>query len=470
MPGLAPPPPPPGPPPPRGPPGPPPGPPRPPPPGRAPAPAPPGAPRPPGPAGPPAPGPKPRPPPGRGGMLLGLGRGPAGRGPPGRAESPGAPGPGRGPPGRGPAGRGPPGVLVVPGATAPGAGAAGAGVRGAAPMPVAVELNGLLPGRGPGRGPGRWPGAAGRGPAAAAGRSGAGRSAVGMVSAGGSCGPTLWSCGNGTVTAGVGLAGSAGAAGSALATGSAGTTSGATASAAAGAFSATSGADRPLALVLRLAPDLAGAAFAAPSPADGLAACCETNASLSLRTTGASIVEDADRTNSPISVSLAITALLSTPNSFASSYTRTFATALPYRPGYPDPQPAGAARAPSGVSLCCSSPHAHRALIAISAFFRPLNPRPRLPELQSRSPVLAAACRQVFRDLAIRQSSRKAKCSREGPAALGSFQACQASVQVRTPARQPRGNIGNDLVSRRDHADQLGSGRADSAPYTRPGR
>ena len=56
---------------------------------------------------------------------------------------------------------------------------------------------------------------------------------------------------------------------------------------------------------------------------------CAANASLSLRTTGASIVEDADRTNSPISWSLAITALLSTPNSFASSYTRTFATALP---------------------------------------------------------------------------------------------------------------------------------------------
>ncbi len=54
------------------------------------------------------------------------------------------------------------------------------------------------------------------------------------------------------------------------------------------------------------------------------------NASLSRRTTGASIVEDADRTNSPISLSLASTTLLSTPNSFASSYTRTFATALLY--------------------------------------------------------------------------------------------------------------------------------------------
>jgi hypothetical protein len=43
------------------------------------------------------------------------------------------------------------------------------------------------------------------------------------------------------------------------------------------------------------------------------------NASFNLRTTGGSIVEDADRTNSPSSWSLAITTLLSTPNSLASS-------------------------------------------------------------------------------------------------------------------------------------------------------
>jgi len=51
-------------------------------------------------------------------------------------------------------------------------------------------------------------------------------------------------------------------------------------------------------------------------------------ASLNLRTTGGSIVDDAERTNSPISWSLAITALLSTPSSFASSYTLAFATSL----------------------------------------------------------------------------------------------------------------------------------------------
>jgi hypothetical protein len=60
--------------------------------------------------------------------------------------------------------------------------------------------------------------------------------------------------------------------------------------------------------------DVGCAAGAAVAFAD-----CVWNDSFSLRTTGGSIVEDAERTNSPISVSLAITALLSTPNSFASS-------------------------------------------------------------------------------------------------------------------------------------------------------
>jgi hypothetical protein len=44
-----------------------------------------------------------------------------------------------------------------------------------------------------------------------------------------------------------------------------------------------------------------------------------SNSSANLRTTGASIVEDADRTNSPMSFSLVRTTLLVTPSSFASS-------------------------------------------------------------------------------------------------------------------------------------------------------
>ena len=101
---------------------------------------------------------------------------------------------------------GPPGV-AVPGPAWPPA----CGARGVAPIPVAVELNGLLPGRGPGRGACRCPGdggADGRGPAAA-GRGaaglgasppadGAGGSVLAVTAgpgwAGGTCGrrPGLW--------------------------------------------------------------------------------------------------------------------------------------------------------------------------------------------------------------------------------------------------------------------------------------
>jgi hypothetical protein len=43
------------------------------------------------------------------------------------------------------------------------------------------------------------------------------------------------------------------------------------------------------------------------------------NLSINLRTTGASTVEDADRTNSPTSANLASSSLLSSPNSLANS-------------------------------------------------------------------------------------------------------------------------------------------------------
>jgi hypothetical protein len=408
--------------PPRGPPPPPgpaPGPPRPP--GRVPVPGPPL--RPPGPPGPAEPEkpPGPRPPTGRGGMLLGLGRGPPGRGPPGRGPSAGPVGPerpgNRDPPGRGAPGPGRPADWPVPGGAAkaaeppppaaPGApGWPGRAPRGADPIPVAVELNGLLPGRGPGRGgpgvpaagrgaPGPGRGAAGLGAAGAPGDGVASVPAPGAVPSA-AAGAAGWPCGNGTgglVRSGdspgcppaagvpaaglVTLGGSAGLSTGPGAAGAAGTAGpwpftplcgslAATPSAAGGAATLVAAATTPAAGAP--APDAAAAAWPSWALPRACLGCWVANASLSLRTTGASIVEDADRTNSPISWSLAITALLSTPNSFASSYTRTFATALPLLgPARPDPQPVGAARAPSGVSFCCSSPHAHRSLIAISA-------------------------------------------------------------------------------------------------------
>ena len=79
---------------------------------------------------------------------------------------------------------------------------------------------------------------------------------------------------------------------------------------------------RAVAGAVFLAPGLGPGFVAVPSdgalldvPPDGATGI----ASLSLRTTGASTVDDADRTNSPSSLSLVSTTLLSTPSSFASS-------------------------------------------------------------------------------------------------------------------------------------------------------
>jgi hypothetical protein len=273
-------------------------------------------------------------------------------------------------------------------------------------MPVAVELNGLLPGRGPGRGgPGTPADGRGAPPGLGAPEPGApepGRGAFGLGAlcgdvseplAAGCCtlgavslaaaGASAWGCGNGTG----GLPGDPSAprsAAGAVAAGLAGSTAaGAGLASAAGATGAAG--LRPLvAPCPSSAATTAGATGAAAErpPAVWLARAClgcwAANASLSLRTTGASIVEDADRTNSPISWSLAMTALLSTPNSLASSYTRTFATALPLLgPDSPDPSAGrGSAcsvrRQPLLFIAACSSV-AHRNLSLLS---RAVSPRP----------------------------------------------------------------------------------------------
>ncbi|CAM5604087.1 hypothetical protein SNARM312S_06461 [Streptomyces narbonensis] len=214
------------------------------------------------------------------------GRGPAGRAPPGRGApwpcGRGAPWPwpcGRGAPwpgraGRSPVGRGP---WAAPPGRGPAAGADGGAVNSGA---AGAGVTGLGAGFGPGRGP----------EAAGAGE--------GVLLAG---------------AAGVTGAGAAGAAGAGLGAGAPGLGAAGRA-AAAGAGAAGEG------VALRGAPG-----FAAVLPALPPGPC---SASVNLRTTGASIVEDADRTNSPSSWSLAMTTLLSTPNSLASSYTRTLATSL----------------------------------------------------------------------------------------------------------------------------------------------
>lgn len=74
----------------------------------------------------------------------------------------------------------------------------------------------------------------------------------------------------------------------------------------------------------------AGAALAAFLAAFASAAAFHASprCSVSRRTTGGSTVEEGDLTYSPMSLSAASTSLLGTPNSLASSWTRTFATVL----------------------------------------------------------------------------------------------------------------------------------------------
>lgn len=181
----------------------------------------------------------------------------------------------------------------------------------------------MAPGRGAdgpaGAAGGAWnsgcAGAAGAG-LGAAGRAGVGRG-PGVGPAAGVLLGAAGACGASAAAAGAGAAG-AGAAGPGL---------GAPGFGAAGrAACAGEGADGFAGADLRGAAGLP-AARPLPLPA--------WKASVNLRTTGASIVEDAERTNSPSSWSLAMTTLLSTPNSLASSYTRTLATSLLLGPGCP---------------------------------------------------------------------------------------------------------------------------------------
>ncbi len=77
---------------------------------------------------------------------------------------------------------------------------------------------------------------------------------------------------------------------------------------------------------------LAGLAGAAGLGVDAGAAGAPGNASRSFFTTGASMVEEAERTNSPSSWSLLTASFEVIPSSFASSWTRALATFLLSRP------------------------------------------------------------------------------------------------------------------------------------------
>jgi hypothetical protein len=223
---------------------------------------------------------------------------------PGRPTGRGA----AGPPSRAAGGRG-----GMPVAGAPPAGGAPGPGRPGRCIPW-VDENGLLPGR-TCRPVGRPP-AGGRGPGAAGAGRGPGRrsgvaEAAGACSDGGVCGAGgvwgVWlgaSNGSGAATTG--------AVGSGARTGADGASTGAGVGSGRGA-----GAGAAFG---------AGSFLGAASPA--WVRSVSPNDSFSRRTTGASIVDEADLTNSPMSLRVARMTLLSTPNSLASSWTRTLATVL----------------------------------------------------------------------------------------------------------------------------------------------
>ena len=212
-----------------------------------------------------------------------------GRGPPGR-RSRGAPLPGRPPvePGRG---RGPGACPVLGSAARAAGGGVWPGARG-------------TPGRGPGvrcgsacgaRAAGAV-GAAGRTEGAGGGATAAGGTAAGGTAAGGPTGAGGTTTGGGVTAVGRVSTRGAGTAGVTRSAGLAGRATGAGASTA--AVGVASGALR--------ADFLTGGGSLA-------------SFSLSRLSTGASTVEDAERTNSPMSFNMVRTILLSTPSSFASS-------------------------------------------------------------------------------------------------------------------------------------------------------
>lgn len=267
-------------------------------------------------------------------------------------------------------------------------------------------------GRGAGFGPGRGPEAAGAG-VTGAGAEGASEAEAGAAGAGaagaGGCGAA------GRGAPGLGAPGRAACAGEG----------------AAGLGAALRGAGLPADLPL-------------PPP---------WKASVSLRTTGASIVEDAERTNSPSSWSLAMTALLSTPNSLASSYTRTLATSLLLGPGV------------SGPSLLHG--RTHRVLIECSSQSRPTsNSRGTRAARTFRTTLLTVLLLDVGAQRLYVQRTRDAERPRECPAAHRLVQTDLDGVYVCTPAGQRTARIGDTFVLDRHDPQQFGLGRSLPAPHT----
>lgn len=150
-----------------------------------------------------------------------------------------------------------------------------------------------------------------------------------------------------------------------------------------------------------------------------------------------------------------MTTLLSTPNSLASSYTRTLATSLLLGPGY---------RRTVATSWAYSS-RTHRVLIAISTYFqlaRYLTARETVPYFFLQSlPFHMTPYSTCF------QRSLDLEGPGERPAAHSQVETDQGGVNIRTPAGQRTAIVGDAVVPDHHDAQQIGLGRSLPAAHTR---
>ena len=197
----------------------------------------------------------------------------------------------------------------------------------------------------------------------------------------------------------------------------------------------------------------AGGAAGVGAPAEA------TNALRSRRATGASTVLDADFTNSPISLSLARTVLLSTPSSFASSCTRALpATALL--------TPRSCGQQPAATSLLHLKPGHFRDFIVCScrSSYPASDPRPVGLTGRSGWRIDVLCQHTVVEDLGDAQRSPK------GAAPHRQREAGRIRVHVRSPTRQPAERIRPEAVTSpvpdRDDPQQFAGRRALPATHT----
>ena len=183
----------------------------------------------------------------------------------------------------------------------------------------------------------------------------------------------------------------------------------------------------------------------------------------SRRATGASTVLDADLTNSPISLSLARTVLLSTPSSFASSCTRAL-------PGTALLTSRSCERTRNDLTRAleaCSFQGLHRVLIWVVL--------PSWVVIRHRGRIIGGSVRHGDRTDVLGKrtgvsNTGESQRTPEGATPLRQREAGWVGMQMRSPARQTAARIGLEAkiipASGRNEPNQLGGRRAQAATDT----